>query len=145
AQATNDLRMLCLAMNSYHAEHQAYPTTFTPLLPFLQGDTRLANGIGPNYRYGLQLIENADHFVVDFKIIARPDPLGRPGIRYLCVMKDCMVVDCTTAEQGQAAMMAQAEAEKANLKAAAAAVSMLMDLDPTLFKQILPFLQSPDN
>jgi prepilin-type N-terminal cleavage/methylation domain-containing protein len=145
AQCSNNLKQLALAMNAYRAQHESYPSTLPPLAPFLGDDAaRTLDGTGLGFHFTLQLIEDADHAVVDFKIIASPVEPGKTASVWLCVMKDEVVVDCTTTQQALLAAAGQQQAEMANLAAAAGAVSALLDLEPDAARMIRSFLGGPD-
>ncbi len=147
AQNTNNLKQLCLGMNSYHAELGTYPNTFPPLRPFVgcdaESDCKVFTGV--DAIYSIQLIENSDHVVVDFKIMSSPDPPGRPGGRYLCVMKDCVVVDCTTEQQAQEAENNRRTMELRNLIAASRATASLLSLKPEAIPLVRSFVSDQVN
>jgi len=141
-QCSNNLKILAAAMNKYQAQNGAYPTTLPQLAPFVD-DTRTLDGTGLGFNFTLQLIQNADHVVVDFEIIASPVAPGKTASVWLCVMKDEVVVDCTTEQQALLAQAGQQQAQMANLEAAAVAVSALLDLDPEAAGMIRSFLSDP--
>jgi prepilin-type N-terminal cleavage/methylation domain-containing protein len=148
ASCTNNLFQLSLAANAYHGQIGEYPKSLTLLGSFL-GETDPArdalDGTAAGYHYDFQLIDNGDGSASDFKITGSPAEPGRTASTWLCVMKDGVVVDCTTRDQAALAEHRRRLMEKANLAAAALAVSALLDKDPRAADQIGPFLAESKN
>lgn len=144
ATCTNNLIQLGLAVNAYHGQHDEYPSSLMLLGPFL-GETNPArdalDGTAAGYRYDLQVIGDGD----DFKITGSPAEPGKTASTWLCIMKDGVVVDCTTPDQAALAERRRRLMEEANLVAAALAASALLDKDPRAADQIGPFLADPKN
>jgi prepilin-type N-terminal cleavage/methylation domain-containing protein len=144
AQCANNLKQLAIAMNTHHDELGSYPDTLPPLAPYLEDQgVKTLNCPGLGFNCALQLLNNVDSVPVDFKIVASPVEPGKTASVWLCVMKDTIVENCTTAQQAMLAMEGQQQVEMANLMAAARAVSALLDLDPAAAGMIRSFLTDP--
>jgi len=144
AQCTNNLKQLASAMNAYHDQLGSYPDTLPPLAPYLGADAaKTLDCPGLGFNCALQLLTNFDILPVNFKIIASPVKPGITASVWLCVMKDTIVEDCTTTQQAMLAGEGQQQMERANLIAAARAVSALLDLDPAVGRRILSFVTDP--
>ncbi|MCC2669231.1 MAG: prepilin-type cleavage/methylation protein [Armatimonadetes bacterium] len=143
ASCTNNLKQLAIAMNTYRGRSGGYPASLASLAPYLDENTSALDGTADGYRFGLRLIDGPNGSA-DFKIIASPAEPGKTASAWLCVMKDEVVVDCTTAEQGLLALQRRREMEVANLEAAARAVSTLFELDPRAAGEIRSTLRDPE-
>ncbi|MGV3722952.1 MAG: DUF1559 domain-containing protein [Actinomycetota bacterium] len=144
AQCSNNLKQLAIAMNSFRGQVGGYPSTLPPLAPYLGENTATLDGTGLGFHFTLELIDNPGREADDFKITASPAEPGRTSSVWLCVMRDEVVVDCTTAVQARLALEQKQEMELANLAAAAAAASKLLALDPRAPGAIRPYLQDPE-
>lgn len=144
AQCINNLKQLAIAMNAYHDQLSSYPDTLPPLAPYLGADaTKILDCPGLGFNCALQLLMNFDTVPVDFKIVASPVKPGITASAWLCVMKDTIVEDCTTTQQAMLAREGQQQMQRANLIAAADAVSALLDLNPTVGHTIRSLVTAP--
>jgi len=144
AACTNNLKQLAIAMNTYRGRVGSYPGTLPPLEPYVGDNTDALDGAAAGYLFKLQLIGNGDGGASDFKIVGCPAEPGKTASAWLCVMKDEVVVDCTTDEQARLALEQQRQMELANLEAAAEATSDLLDLNPEAARSIRPYLADPE-
>jgi hypothetical protein len=142
ASCTSNLIQLGLAANAFHGQMGAYPSSLMQLGPYL-GETNPArdalDGTAAGYLYDLQVVADG----TDFKITGSPADPGKTSSTWFCIMKDGMVVDCTTPDQAALAERRKRQMEEANLMAAAVAVSSLLEKNPDAATQIGPFLADP--
>jgi len=144
ASCSNYMKQLAIAMNTYRGRLGSFPDTLPPLEPYV-GDAKDAlDGAAGGYLFKLQLIGTGDGGALDFKIVGSPAEPGKTASDWLCVMKDEVVMDCTTAEQARLALERRRQMELANLEAAAAATSDLLDLDSRASRSIRPYLMNPE-
>lgn len=143
-QCINNLKQLAIAMNAHHDQLSSYPDTLPPLAPYLGADAaKILDCPGLGFNCALQLLTNSDPVPVDFKIVASPVEPGKTASVWLCVMKDTVVEDCTTTQQAMLAKEGWQQVQRANLVAAADAVSALLDLNPAAGRMIRSFLTNP--
>jgi prepilin-type N-terminal cleavage/methylation domain-containing protein len=145
AQLQNNLKQLCLAMNAFRSAEGFFPTTFPPLTPYLDNNTRWEDGVDDGYSFTIELISSDNPDQADFKIAAVPVEWGRTGSRAYCVMKDCVVIDCTTEQQALLAEQNQRQMELNNLLKSARTAVTLLNMNTDSLPMIRSFLANPEN
>ncbi len=144
-ECSNNLKQLAIGMNAHRSQLDFFPDNLPALTPFLGADAaKIMDAARVGYRYGLVLIDTSGRGADEFRITASPLMPGKSAARWLCVMRDEIVVDCTTEAQAMMAAAGAAAANRANLHSAAFAVSMLLDLDSEAAQKVREFLRMPD-
>jgi prepilin-type N-terminal cleavage/methylation domain-containing protein len=142
--AEQSVATLCSAMNAHRADLGFFPTDCAALTPYLDGVTRYEDCLDLGYRYSIEVFSDGSFDdPANFKITAEPEVWGRTGSTAHCVMKDCIVTDCTTAEQTALADANRLSMENGNLAAVARTTSSLLSENPEALLLVRSFTADP--